>query len=87
MTKQQLRLTTLSQILNTLIITFVLTIITQAEASEKSLLSSCPAVDMVAQEFKKISRDESVPSFARGLALFGLADSENIVKRSQQLTF
>ena len=86
MTKQQPRPTTLSQILKVLIITSALAVITQAETSEKSLLSSCPAVDMAAQtfadgrqdvaakEFEKISQEESAPSFARGLALFGLAE-------------
>ena len=86
MTKQQTRPTTLSQILTVLIITSALTVITQAEASEKSLLSSCPAVDraarafaegrqdVAAQEFEKISRDESALSVARGLAMFGLAE-------------
>ena len=86
MIKQQTTPATLSQILKVLIITSALAVITQAEASEKSLLSSCPAVDMAARiftegrqdvaahEFEKIFQDESAPSFARGLALFGLAE-------------
>jgi len=73
MTKQQPRPTTLSQILKVLIITSALAVITQAEVSEKSLFSSCPAVDMAArafaegrqdvaaQEFEKISQDKSAP--------------------------
>ena len=86
MTKQQPRSTTLSQILKVLLITSAVAVITQAEASEDSLLSSCPAVDMAArafaegrldvavQEFETLAQDASAPSFARGLALFGLAE-------------
>jgi len=78
---------TLSKILKVLIITSALAVITQARASEKSLPSSYQAVDMAArtfaggrqdvaaQEFEKICQDESAPSFARGLALFGLAEA------------
>lgn len=86
MTKQQPRPTTLSQILKVLIITSVVVVITQAEASEDSLFSSCPAVDKAArafaegrldvavQGFETLAKDASAPSFARGLALFGLAE-------------
>ena len=86
MTKQQPGPTRLLHILKALIITSVLAVITQVEASEDSLLSSCPAVDkaagafaegrldVAAREFEMLAKDASVPSFARGLALFGLAE-------------
>jgi hypothetical protein len=86
MREQRLTFTTPSHTLTVLIITSAVAIITQAKASEKFLPSSYPVVDIAAwafaegrrdvavQEFEKISQDESIPSFARGLALFGLAD-------------
>ena len=87
MTKQQPRPSTFLQILKALIITSAVAFITQAEASEDSLFSSCPAVDVAArafaegrldvaaQGFETLSQDESAPSFAHGLALFGLAET------------
>ena len=88
MTTKRPRPATLSQILKVLIITSVMAVITQAEISEDLLFSSCPAVDMAArafaegrldvatQRFETLSQDASAPSFARGLALFGLAEIE-----------
>jgi hypothetical protein len=58
----------------------------RAGASEDSLVSSCPALDVAARAFAEgrldvadrgfemLSQDISVPSFACGLALFGLAE-------------
>ena len=55
------------------------------EISEISPLSSCPSLDLAAQafgegrlgvaerSFEALSQDASTPSYARGLALFGLA--------------
>lgn len=86
MTKQRPRPATLSHILKVLIITSVIAVITQAEISEDSLFSSCPAVDIAARafaegrldvathRFETLSQDASAPSFARGLAMFGLAE-------------
>jgi len=86
MTKQQPGPTRLSQILKALIIISAVALITQVEASEDSLLSSCPAVDkaarafaegrlnMATRGFETLAQDASAPSFARGLALFGLAE-------------
>ncbi|MHC4363433.1 MAG: hypothetical protein ACYSTZ_11450, partial [Planctomycetota bacterium] len=86
MTERPATLATLSRILKLLVITSVAVFITQAKASEDSLLSSCPAIDttgkafaegrldVAAQRFEAISRDASAPSFARGLALFGSAE-------------
>ena len=86
MTKQRPRPATLSHILKVLIITSVMAVITQAEISEDSLFSSCPAVDIAArafaegrldvatQRFETLSQDASAPSYARGLAMFGLAE-------------
>ena len=51
MTKQQPRPTALSQILKALIIISAIVVITQAEASEDVLISSCPAVDKTAGAF------------------------------------
>jgi len=86
MTKQRPIPATLSHILKVLVITSAMVVITQAEISEDSFLSSCPAVDMAArafaegrldvaaQGFETLWRDASAPSLARGLALFGLAE-------------
>ena len=86
MRENRMTFITPSHILMVLIITSAVEIITQAKVSEKLLLSSCPAIDMAAQtfaegrqdiaaqQFEKISRDESASSLARGLALFGLAE-------------
>jgi len=86
MIKQRLRPATLSQILKVLIITSAMAVITQAEIFEDSLSSCYPAVDtatkafaegrldVATQRFETISQDVSAPSFARGLALFGLAE-------------
>ena len=87
MREQRLTPATLSNILKVLVITSAMAVIMQAEASEKSLSSSCPAVDMAArafaegrldvavQGFETLAQDASAPSFARGLALFGLAET------------
>ncbi len=60
--------------------------ITQTKASEDVLISSCPALDtaartfaggrldVAAQEFETLAQATSAPSFARGFALFGLAN-------------
>ncbi|MFH1719782.1 MAG: right-handed parallel beta-helix repeat-containing protein [Planctomycetota bacterium] len=86
MTEQRLTPPTLSHILMVLIITSAMAVITHAGASEDSPVSSCPALDMAAsafaegrldvaaQGFETLSRNAAVPSFARGLALFGLAE-------------
>ncbi len=86
MTEQRPKPAILSRILKVLIITSAMAVITQAKKAEDSVFSSCPAVDMAArafaegrldvatQRFKTLSQDTSVPSFARGLALFGLAE-------------
>ncbi|MBC8217875.1 MAG: right-handed parallel beta-helix repeat-containing protein [Planctomycetes bacterium] len=86
MTKQRLTPATLSHILKVLVLTSAMVVITQAEISEDSFLSSCPAIDLAArafaegqldvaaQGFETLWRDASAPSFARGLALFGLAE-------------
>jgi len=86
MTKQRLAPLTLSHILTVLVITFTRAVIIHAGASGDSLVSSCPALDMAAktfaegrldeatQGFETLSRDASVPPFARSLALFGLAE-------------
>ena len=86
MLKLRLRASTLSHILKVLIITSAIAVITQAKISDDSLFSSCPVVDTAAktfaegrldaaiQRFEMLSQDMSAPSFARGLALFGLAE-------------
>jgi len=86
MRKRRSTFITPSHTLRVLFITFAVAITTKAEVSDKFLSSSYPAVDIAAraiaegrqeaavQEFEKISQDESIPSLARGLALFGLAD-------------
>ena len=86
MTKQRPTPATLSHILRPLVITSVAVLVMQAKASEDSFISSCPAVDMAArafaegrldvaaQGFETLLRDASAPSFARGLALFGLGE-------------
>jgi hypothetical protein len=86
MRKHRLTFITPSYTLMVLIITSLVAIKTHAEAYQKFLPSSYPSVDIAArafaegrqdivvQEFKKISQDESIPSFARSLALFGIAD-------------
>jgi hypothetical protein len=88
MIKQQPRSTTLSQILKALVVASAMLLITQTEASEDALISSYPALDaaagafaeeqldVAAQGFEKLAKDASTPSFARGLALFGLAEVE-----------
>jgi len=77
---------TLSQTLKVLIITFAVLFIMQVEASEDVLISSCPTVDKAAgafaegrmdlalHGFETLAKDTSAPSFARGLALFGMAE-------------
>jgi hypothetical protein len=92
MTKQQLR--HIERFMQVLVITFAVMVITQTGASEDSPFSSCPALDAsarafadgrldsAAQGFEKLSRDASAPSFARGLAMFGLAE----VARARQDT-
>jgi len=77
---------TLSHILIALIITSAMAVNTQTEASEDVPISSCPSLDTAArafaegrldvadQGFETLAQDASVPSFARGLALFGLAE-------------
>ena len=87
MTQQRPRPATLSHILKVLVIAYALVVGTQIEASEDSLCSSCPALDMAARAFAEgrldvavqrletLCRDASAPSFARGLALFGLAEA------------
>lgn len=86
MREHRLTFITPSRTLMILIVTSAVAIITQAKVSEKLLPSSCPAIDIAAQtfaggrlniaaqEFEKISRDESASSLARGLALIGLAE-------------
>jgi len=76
----------ISHILKVLMITSAMAVITQGEVFEDSLSSSYPAVDtatkafaeerldVATQRFETISQDVSAPSFARGLALFGLAE-------------
>jgi len=87
MTKQQPRSTTLSRIQKALIIISAVLLITQTEASEEVLISSWPALeatagafaegrlDVAARGFETLAQDASAPSFARGLALFGLAET------------
>jgi len=86
MLKLRLKSATLSHILKVLIITSAIAAITQAKTHENFLISSCPEVDTAAkafaegrldvaiQRFEILSQDTSAPSFARGLALFGLAE-------------
>ena len=86
MTKQRPTLVTLAQIVQLMAITSAVVAIAQAEASEGSVLSSCPAVgvaakafaeghlDVAARGFESLSQDVSAPSYVRGLALLGLAE-------------
>jgi len=86
MTKLRLNSLTLSHILTVMVITFAMVVAIYAGASEDSPVSSCPALDTAAkafaegwldtaaQRFETLSQDASVPSFARSLALFGLAE-------------
>ena len=87
MTKQRPKWTTLSQILKVLSITVAMAVGTQTRASEGVLTSSYPALDAAAgafaegqldaavQRFETLAQDAAAPSFARGLALFGLAEA------------
>jgi hypothetical protein len=86
MTKQRQKWTALSQILKVLIITSAMAVGTRTRASEDVLTSSYPALeaaagafaegqlDVAVQRFETLAQDASAPSFARGLALFGLAE-------------
>jgi hypothetical protein len=87
MTDMQLKNGTLSRILKVLVITSVVLVLTQTEASEDVPISSCPQLDIAAkafaegkldvatQGFETLLQETSTSSFARGLALFGLAEA------------
>jgi hypothetical protein len=86
MTDRRLTSVTLEHLLKLAAIVSVIPVITQAKASEDWLPSSCPALDAATKAFAEgrfdtagrafeaLSRDASVPPYARGLALFGLAE-------------
>ena len=88
MLKLRLKSAALSHILKVLIITSATAANSQAKIYENFLISSYPEVDKAAkafaegrldvaiQRFEMLSQDMSAPSFARGLALFGLAEVE-----------
>ena len=86
MAEEQPAPATLAPILKLVAIAFAVVATTQTAASEDSPPSSCPALDAAAQAFadgrldaaeqgfKALSQDTSTPSYAHGLAQFGLAE-------------
>jgi hypothetical protein len=86
MTKQRPISVILSNVMKALIIISAMAVITQADILDDSLSSSYPAIgvaarafaegslDVANQKFETIYQNASAPSFARGLALFGLAE-------------